>query len=214
MRIPQQPRSRTSSHSAAGSGRPRMPARSPSARDRARRPAAGDAPSAAPGKAVPRRWNPPFPGRPGWFPPDWRWGIVRPAPPPELGPSSVAAGSKAGAPGDAVWQAPTPLNRVAPATGPGLFVIERRTGSQWTRAYVGMSASGVGEALRWIARAPRILGVQADLADLRVRIAEAPFNTATPEGRETLRRWHKEVAGDDRQAGAPASPGSVPTSGG
>jgi hypothetical protein len=120
------------------------------------------------------------------------------------------AAGDAGGPDDATWQAPAPLDRVAPTTGPGVFVIERRTGSQWTRAYVGVSASGVGQALRWIVRAPRILGVQADLDGLRVHVAEAPFDTATPEGRETLRRWRNDVAGADPAGNTTVPGGSAP----
>jgi hypothetical protein len=219
MRTPQQQsRSRAASPYATGAGRSKMPAMSPGrsqglglARGEAKLYPTGGAPSATPGKGGPRRRKPPGYGPPGWYPPDWRGGIVRAAPPPEFGPGSSTAAPDTGSPDDAAWQAPTPLNWVAPTTGPGLFVIERRTGSQWTRAYVGMSASGVGQALRWIVRAPRILGVQADLEGLRVRVAEAPFDTATPMGRETLRRWRNDVAGADDPAGNTAvSRGSAP----
>ena len=212
MRIPQQPRSRAVSPYATGGGRSKIPSMLPGrsqrlglARGGAKLSAMGAASSATQGG--PRRKKPPVFGPPGWYPPDWRGGTVRAAPPPEFGPASGPAPTpNTGSPDDATWQAPTPLNRVAPTTGPGLFVIERRTGSQWTRAYVGMSASGVGQALRWIVRAPRILGVQADFDGLRVHVAEAPFDTATPAGRETLRRWHNDVAG----AGDPAGNTTVP----
>jgi hypothetical protein len=210
MRIPQQPRSRGVSLYATRAGRSKMPAMLPGrsqgsgvVRVGAKVSATGAGPSATLGG--PRRRKPPVFGPPGWYPPDWRGGIVRAAPPPEFGPGSGPA-PNTGSADDATWQAPTPLNRVALTTGPGLFVIERRTGSQWTRAYVGMSASGVGQALRWIVRAPRILGVQADFDGLRVHVAAAPFDTATPAGRETLRRWHNDVAG----AGDPAGNTTVP----
>jgi hypothetical protein len=168
--------------------------------------ATGAAPSAKLGIGGPRSRKPLF-GPPGGYPPDWRGRIVRAALPPVFGPTTDAPAPAAGGPDDAVWQAPSPLDRVGPTTGPGLFVIERRVGSQWTRAYVGMSTSGVGQALRWIVRAPRILGVQADLDGLRVHVAEAPFDTATPEGRETLRRWHSDVAGAVDPAGNTTAPG-------
>jgi hypothetical protein len=210
MRAPQPPRSGGASPYANRAGRSNLPLTSPG---RSQRPGltGGGAKLSAPGQGGLRPKRRRGYGPPGWYPPDWRGGILRAAPPPEAGPGSSTPAPDTGGPDDAAWQAPTPLTQVAPATGPGLFVIERRTGSQWTRAYVGMSASGVGQALRWITRAPRILGVQADLDGLRVHVAEAPFDTATPAGRETLRRWRNEVASDDNPAGNTAvSRGSAP----
>jgi hypothetical protein len=200
MRIPQQPRSGGASPYATRAGRSTMPLMSS---ERSQRPGltGGGAKLSRPGQGRLRPGKPRGYGPPGWYPPDWRTGIVKASPPPEFGPNSGTPAPDAGGPDDAAWRTPTPLNQVALTTGPGVFVIERRTGSQWTRVYVGMSASGVGQALRWITRAPRILGVQADLDSLRVHVAEAPFDTATPMGRETLRRWRNNVAGTDDPAG-------------
>src|SRR5690348_7423893 len=126
MRIPQQPRSRALSPYANRAGRTLMPttlsgrSHGPgSARGRVRRPAIGGASSTTLGKGGPRRRQPPIVGLPGWYPPDWRGGIVRAAPPPELGPGNGPPGPDGGGADDAVWQAPIPLNRVAPTTGPG-----------------------------------------------------------------------------------------------
>lgn len=206
-----QPRSRAASPFASG-GRSKMPAMSAGRSQGPGLVRGGGKPSAMglplsvkPGKGGPQSRKPPPSGPPGGYPPPWRGGIVRAALPPVFGPAAGAPAPDAG-PDDATWRAPGPLDRVTPTTGPGLFVIERRTGSKWTRAYVGVSASGVGQALRWIVRAPRILGVQADLNGLRVHVAEAPFDTTTPEGRETLRRWRNDVAG----AGDPAGNTTVP----
>lgn len=94
---------------------------------------------------------------------------------------------------DLTWLEPEPLADVRRPAKAGLFAIERADGNDWTLLQVGMSSTDVGDALRWIVRAPAMLGLEVDWATLRVRIAEAGFDTSTPAGRATLRRLRDET---------------------
>src|SRR4051794_9511695 len=124
MRIPQKrPGSRGVSPYAAGTGRAEMLATSPRRSPGIGLGRGGTRPSGGTPFAKPSKGGPPFRkspgyGPPGWYPPGWRGGIVSAAPLPVFGPGAAAAASDAGGPDDAAWQAPMPLNRVAPTTGP------------------------------------------------------------------------------------------------
>jgi hypothetical protein len=81
------------------------------------------------------------------------------------------------------WSDPQSLAGPLSALRPGLFVIERLSGREWSPTFVGMSATGVGQALRWITQTPAIIGLSANWDAFRVRVAEAGFDTADPAGR-------------------------------
>jgi hypothetical protein len=115
---------------------------------------------------------------------------------------------------DLAWSSPEALADARPSRS-GVFVIERLSGKRWAPVYVGMSAIGVGHALRWIVQAAAIFGVNADWNTLRVRVGEAGFDTANPAGRATLRRLRDETAAaieisDGRRVLVGPGPAAVP----
>jgi hypothetical protein len=118
------------------------------------------------------------------------------------------------------WSEPEPLVGATRPSRPGLLLIERLIGGRWMPVYLGMSATGAGQALRWIVQAPAILGLQPAWNEFRARIAEAGFDTTDAAGRATLRRLRDETAAAFARGGTqvlvgpgPAAPSAVRNAG-
>jgi hypothetical protein len=106
---------------------------------------------------------------------------------------------------DLTWFASEPLIQAAARAEPGLFVVERRVGSEWLPVHIGMSASGIGRTLRWIAQAPTILGLRPDWPAVRVRTAIlSGMDSGQRRDRAVLRALRDEVAGTIAAAGVRA----------
>ena len=114
------------------------------------------------------------------------------------------------------WSPPETLDASVARTDPGLFIIERRQRDAWLPAHVGMAPLGIGQPLRWLAAAPALLGVAADLGTVRIRPVLVTIDPFRPRDRAVLRALRDHVTATISASGpaasrftaSPRSPGS------